>query len=79
MITVEGSAQLRRWGLLPRVEATNCPPVTNIVLDLEFPAYGHFTLTGFPPPIDGGFAAIYAPKRVVLDKILVDAAAEAWR
>ena len=77
MITVEGSAQLRRWGLLPRVEATNCPPVTNIVLDLEFPAYGHFTLTGFPPPIDGGFAAIYAPKRVVLDKILVDAAAEA--
>lgn len=77
MITVEGSAQLRRWGLLPRVEASNCPPVTNIVLDLDFPAYGHFQLTGFPPTVDDGFAAIYAPKRVVLDKILVDAAAEA--
>ncbi len=77
MITVEGSAQLRRWGLLPQVEATNCPPITNIVLDLDFPRYGHFTLTGFPPPIDDGFGAIYAPKRVVLDKILVDAAAAA--
>ena len=63
MITVEGSAQLRRWGLLPQVEATNCPPITNIVLDLCFERYGHFQLTGFPPSIDDGFAAIYAPKR----------------
>jgi flavin-dependent dehydrogenase len=77
MITVEGSAQLRRWGLLPKVEATNCPPIKNIVLDLAFPRYGHFTLTGFPPPIDDGFGAIYAPKRVVLDKLLVDEAVAA--
>ena len=77
MITVAGSAQLRRWGLLDRVEATNCPPVRNIKLDLSFEQFGDFTLTGFPPPIDGDFAAIYAPKRVVLDKILVDAAVEA--
>jgi flavin-dependent dehydrogenase len=76
MITVEGSARLRRWGLLDRVEATGCPPVTNIELDLDFPRYGHFTLKGFPEPVDEGFAAIYAPKRTVLDKILVDAAAE---
>lgn len=77
MITVAGSAQLRRWGLLDQVEATNCPPVRNIILDLSFEQFGNFTLTGFPPPIDGDFAAIYAPKRVVLDKILVDAAAKA--
>ncbi|MFL5664831.1 MAG: NAD(P)/FAD-dependent oxidoreductase [Ktedonobacteraceae bacterium] len=77
MITVAGSAQLRRWGLLERVEATNCPPVKNIVLDLEFDDYGKVVLTGFPPPVDGDFAAIYAPKRTVLDKILVDAAVEA--
>ncbi len=77
MITVEGSAQLRRWGLLEEVEATGCPPVTNIVLDLDFERYGHFTLTGFPYPVDDGFAAIYAPKRTVLDKILIDAAAAA--
>ncbi|MEO7019929.1 MAG: NAD(P)/FAD-dependent oxidoreductase [Ktedonobacteraceae bacterium] len=77
MITVAGSAQLRRWGLLEQVEATNCPAVKNIILDLSFEQYGAFTLTGFPPPIDGDFAAIYAPKRVVLDKILVDAAVAA--
>ena len=77
MITVAGSAQLRRWGLLDQVEATNCPPVTNIVLDLSFDDFGSFTLTGFPPPVDGDFAAIYAPKRIVLDKILADAAVAA--
>lgn len=77
MITVSGSAQLRRWGLLDRVAATNCPPVRNIVLDLEFDDYGSVVLTGFPPTVDDGFGAIYAPKRTVLDKILIDAAAEA--
>ncbi|MGA4838161.1 NAD(P)/FAD-dependent oxidoreductase [Streptomyces sp. G45] len=77
MITVEGSAQLRRWGLLHQIEASGCPAVTNIVLDLCFERYGHFTLEGFPYPDEDGFAAIYAPKRTVLDKILVDAAAAA--
>ena len=77
MITVGGCAQLRRWGVLDQVEATNCPPVTRIELDLSFETFGAFTLVGFPPPIDDGFAAIYAPKRTVLDKILVDAAAAA--
>lgn len=77
MITVDGCARLRRWGLLDRVAATNCPPVTNIVLDVEFERYGHFCLTGFPEPVDDGFAALYAPKRYVLDKLLLDAAAEA--
>lgn len=74
MITVEGSAQLRRWGLLGQVEASGCPPVRNIVLDLDFERYGHFTLTGFPYSDEDGFGAIYAPKRTILDKILVDAA-----
>lgn len=77
MITVEGSAKLRKWGLLDKIEASGCPPVTNIELDLDFPRYGHFVLQGFPDPIDGDFAAIYAPKRTVLDKILVDAARDA--
>lgn len=77
MITVEGSAQLRRWGLLGQIEASKCPAVTNIVLDLCFDRYGHFTLEGFPYPGDDGFAAIYAPKRTILDKILVDAAVAA--
>lgn len=77
MITVEGCARLRSWGLLGQIEASRCPAVTNIVLDLCFDRYGHFALEGFPYPDDDGFAAIYAPKRTVLDKILVDAAAAA--
>ncbi|GLV53926.1 FAD-dependent oxidoreductase [Dictyobacter sp. S3.2.2.5] len=77
MISVAGSAQLRRWGLLERIEATNCPPVKRIVLDVSFELFGAFTLVGFPPPVDDGFAAIYAPKRFFLDKILADAAVEA--
>jgi 2-polyprenyl-6-methoxyphenol hydroxylase-like FAD-dependent oxidoreductase len=77
MITMGGSAQLRRWGLLDQVEASNCPAVTRIELDVSFERYGAFTLVGFPPPVDDGFAALYAPKRTVLDKILIDAAAAA--
>jgi 2-polyprenyl-6-methoxyphenol hydroxylase-like FAD-dependent oxidoreductase len=77
MITVGGCAQLRRWGVLGQIEATNCPPVTRIELDLSFDLFGAFTLVGFPPPVDDGFAAIYAPKRTVLDKILADAAVAA--
>src|SRR4051794_35439432 len=77
MITVDGSAYLKRWGLLGQLEASGCPPVRNIVLDLDFPRYGHFKLTGFPYPDADGFGAIYAPKRTVLDKMLVDAASAA--
>lgn len=74
MITVEGCAQLRRWGLLDKIDATGCPAITNIDLDLDFPRYGHFVLSGFPNTVDDGFAAIYAPKRTILDKLLVDEA-----
>lgn len=77
MISVGGSAQLRRWGLLDQVANTGCPAVTNIDLDLDFPRYGKFVLSGFPEPVDDGFAAIYAPKRIVLDHLLVEAAAAA--
>jgi 2-polyprenyl-6-methoxyphenol hydroxylase-like FAD-dependent oxidoreductase len=65
-----GVAQLKRWGLLEQVAASNCPPFTKISLDL-----GSFALTGSPPPADG-VGEHYAPRRTVLDKILVDAAVE---
>jgi flavin-dependent dehydrogenase len=77
MITVAGSSHLKHWGVLDQIEATNCPPVTKIILDVSFDAFGDFTLVGFPPPMSDGFAAIYAPKRLVLDKILADAAVTA--
>jgi 2-polyprenyl-6-methoxyphenol hydroxylase-like FAD-dependent oxidoreductase len=65
-----GVAQLKRWGLLERVAASNCPPFTKMSLDL-----GPFALTGTCPPADG-VREHYAPRRKVLDKILVDAAVE---
>lgn len=66
-----GVARLKRWGQLERVAASNCPPVRHQLFDV-----GPFQLRGAPPPADG-VAVGYAPRRSVLDKILVDAAAAA--
>src|SRR5262245_35984456 len=66
-----GAARLQRWGLLDRVAASNCPPATRQRVD-----FGPFALAGTPPPIDG-VAVAYAPRRRVLDQILVEAAVAA--
>jgi flavin-dependent dehydrogenase len=66
-----GVAQLKRWGLLEKVVASNCPLIVKGTFDV-----GPFALTGSPPPADG-VAEAYAPRRTLLDKILVDAAVEA--
>jgi 2-polyprenyl-6-methoxyphenol hydroxylase-like FAD-dependent oxidoreductase len=66
-----GVARLRRWGLLDRLAATGCPPARDLVFDV-----GPFALSGTPPPSDGALDG-YAPRRTVLDALLVDAAAEA--
>jgi flavin-dependent dehydrogenase len=66
-----GVAHLKRWGLLEKLRASNCPPTTQIKFDL-----GPFALVGAPPPA-GDTAESYGPRRRVLDKILVDAAVEA--
>jgi flavin-dependent dehydrogenase len=65
-----GVAALRRWGLLGRVVATGCPPIDTYAFDV-----GPFTIAGSPGTADAPVA--YAPRRVVLDKLLLDAAAEA--
>jgi flavin-dependent dehydrogenase len=67
-----GVARLKRWGLLEKVRASNCPPTTEIRFDI-----GPFALVGTPPPAEGSVAEAYAPRRRVLDKILADAAVEA--
>jgi 2-polyprenyl-6-methoxyphenol hydroxylase-like FAD-dependent oxidoreductase len=64
-----GVAALRRWGLLDRIIATGCPPIHTYAFDM-----GPFTISGMPGPEDAPIA--YGPRRTVLDKILVDAAAE---
>jgi flavin-dependent dehydrogenase len=66
-----GVARLRRWGLLDRLIATGCPPSRSLVFDV-----GPFALSGSPLPSDG-VAEAYAPRRTVLDAMLVEAAAEA--
>jgi flavin-dependent dehydrogenase len=66
-----GIARLRRWGLLDRLIATGCPPSRSLLFDV-----GPFALSGTPLPSDG-VAEAYAPRRTVLDAMLVEAAAEA--
>jgi hypothetical protein len=70
-IQQHGAARLKRWGLLDRLRASNCPPLFTITFDV-----GEFSLSGSPPHADG-VAEEYAPHRTVLDKMLVDAATEA--
>src|SRR5262245_38280851 len=70
LIHPPGIDALRRWGLLDRVIATGCAAIRTYVFD-----FGPFTLTG-SPGTDRADAA-YAPRRTVLDKILVDAASAA--
>lgn len=66
-----GAARLKKWGLLEKLAATNCPPITSDYFD-----YGAFTLSGSPPPCDGVTQA-FAPRRKALDPILVEAAVAA--
>jgi 2-polyprenyl-6-methoxyphenol hydroxylase-like FAD-dependent oxidoreductase len=65
-----GVAAWRRWGVLDQVLATGCPAIHTYSFD-----FGPFTLTGSPG--EQGQDVAYAPRRTVLDKILVDAAAHA--
>src|SRR5947209_1788127 len=66
-----GVAALARWGLLERLEATNCPPVSRYSFD-----FGPVTISGTPRPADGA-ASAYGPRRIVLDALLVEAAVAA--
>lgn len=65
-----GAASMRQWGLLDRLAATGCPPIHTYTFD-----FGPFTIGGAPGTPDSPVA--YCPRRTVLDKLLVDAAAEA--
>ena len=71
MIHPPGVAALKRWGLLERLEATGCPPVTKYSFD-----FGPITISGAPRPVDG-VAQGFCPRRIVLDDLLVRAAVEA--
>lgn len=60
---------LAKWGLLERLAATGCPPIHTYTFD-----FGPFTIAGAPGTTEAPIA--YCPRRKILDKLLVDAAAK---
>jgi 2-polyprenyl-6-methoxyphenol hydroxylase-like FAD-dependent oxidoreductase len=66
-----GVLQLHRWGLLDRVAATGAPPVRRVTFH-----YGHDSMPVTLKPY-AGVDVLYAPRRTVLDALLVSAAEEA--
>jgi flavin-dependent dehydrogenase len=66
-----GVAALARWGLLTRLLDTGCPALDHYSFD-----FGPVTIAGSPRPVDG-FANAYAPRRTILDQILIEAAVRA--
>jgi 2-polyprenyl-6-methoxyphenol hydroxylase-like FAD-dependent oxidoreductase len=71
VIHAPGVAALDRWGLLDTVLATGCPPIEHYSFD-----FGPIVIDGITRPVDG-LTTAYAPRRTVLDRILVNAAAAA--
>src|SRR5262249_24119342 len=71
VITPAGVAALDRWGLLDEGLATGCPPMEMWSFD-----FGPLSLRGTPPPVEG-HSTTYAPRRLLLDQLLVEAARRA--
>jgi flavin-dependent dehydrogenase len=67
-----GVLQLSRWGLLDRVAAAGTPPVRSVTFHYPGAEPVHVSIKP-----SAGVDALYAPRRHVLDRILVDAAAAA--
>ena len=70
LIHPPGVAALARWGILDRVAETGCPPIDTYDFD-----FGPFTISGRPGTPEA--PAAYAPRRTLLDALLLDAAREA--
>jgi flavin-dependent dehydrogenase len=73
-IHVPGIVRLENWGLLDSLMATGCPPIEKATI--------HFGDAYFSPPklsdmMPGLPSATFCPRRVVLDKLLLDAAVAA--
>jgi 2-polyprenyl-6-methoxyphenol hydroxylase-like FAD-dependent oxidoreductase len=65
-----GAEALSRWGLLDRLVATGCPSIHTYSFD-----FGPFTISGAPGTETAPLA--FAPRRTILDKLLIEAAFEA--
>lgn len=67
-IQLPGVAMLADWGVLDRLRATGCPPARRVVYRTA-----DVTVTGSSRPVRGQWMN-YAPRRHLLDQLLVDAA-----
>lgn len=65
----DGVKRLQEWGLYDRVMASNCPSIPVVTF--------HVNGTPIVPPRDPSMPDAICPRRIVLDKILVDGAREA--
>jgi len=72
LIHQEGPSRLKRWGVLDRIEASGCPRIDSVCSDV-----------GGAPPLESSGVALdglglgYAPRRKVIDQILIHAAVSA--
>jgi flavin-dependent dehydrogenase len=69
LVHIPGVAAMQRWGLKDDLIATGCLPIDTYAFNM-----GPFTIEGKPGTPDE--PASYGPRRTVLDKILIDAAAQ---
>ena len=67
-----GVLQLSRWGLLDEVAAAGTPPIRQTLFEYADGGSDRVTIRA-----SAGVDALYAPRRLVLDRILVDAAVAA--
>jgi 2-polyprenyl-6-methoxyphenol hydroxylase-like FAD-dependent oxidoreductase len=72
LLHAAGVAQLRDWGLLEPLLAAGCPPIGTF----SFQPADDLVLRGTPYPYDGVSISL-APRRTVLDALLVETAAAA--
>ena len=70
LIHPAGMATLRGWGLHDQITGAGSPPIDTYEFDV-----GPFTLSGSPGSAEEPVS--YAPRRTVLDKLLVDIASDA--
>jgi 2-polyprenyl-6-methoxyphenol hydroxylase-like FAD-dependent oxidoreductase len=71
LIHPAGVVRLRDWGLLEELAHSGCPAMSEMTLD-----FGPIVLRGRPVALDG-VQTHYAPRRLVLDDLLVRSAAAA--
>lgn len=71
LVWQSGVERLDRWGLIERLDGTGSTPMRSVLLDM-----GELRLRGTPPSANGEDRA-FAPRRVILDAMLLDAAREA--